>query len=211
MKKFAPLLAFLALWAPATVSASPGFASGLSSLKELADQIQAEEEPGFMHTPYEVPGGGDSANLNAYVDAGVYSCADSSAPAQIILASAKKGRGIGKARGRSRRSCGCASGCGMDQAGLQPVIRKFVAEAGKIGIHPVSCIRSQSCQNRLRACFERCGQRGRAAKNSLHSDGKACDFSKRDGRRLTALKKKTGLPIKRLTHGREGGGLHEYQ
>ena len=146
----------------------------------------------------------EDEDLNAYLSAGTY-CVDSSAPAQFTLAKATK------KKGKKRRNCGCASGCGMNQAGLKPIIKKFVAEAGKIGISPVSCIRTQACQNRLRACYESCGQRGRAAKNSKHSDGRACDFSKGDGKRLSALKKKTGLPIKRLTHGREGGGLHEYQ
>jgi hypothetical protein len=207
MKRLALLLASLALSIPATASANANFASGLSSLKDVGDYVSAQEiDDGYDASTPDPAEEEDAEYLNAILSSGTY-CVDSSAPpAQFTLAKATK-----KKKGRSRRNCGCASGCGMNQAGLKPIIKKFVAEAGKIGISPVSCIRTQACQNRLRACYESCGQRGRAAKNSKHSDGRACDFSKRDGKRLSALKKKTGLPIKRLVHGREGGGLHEFQ
>lgn len=205
MKRLALLLACLVLGAPATANANPGFARGLSSLKDVENYLTVEEiDDGYDASTPDPAEEEDNEELGAILQSGTY-CVDSSAPSMLTYAKAKK------KKGRSRKNCGCSSGCGMNQNGLKPIIKKFVAEAGKVGIHPVSCIRTETCQNRLRACYERCGQRGRAAKNSKHSDGRACDFSKRDGKRLSSLKKKTGLPIKRLTHGREGGGLHEYQ
>jgi hypothetical protein len=119
---------------------------------------------------------------------------------------------VKKKKGKKRGECKCSSGCGMNQKGLKSEIKKLVAAAGKKKIYPASCIRTQACQDRLRRCYEKkCGMRGRAAKKSKHADGRACDFSKRNGGELTKIKRKNGLKIKRLTHGKEGGGLHEYQ
>lgn len=205
MKRLALLLACWALWDTPTAGANAGLARGLSSLKDVERILTVEDiDDGYDASTPDPAEEEEDEEIDSLLQSGTY-CVDSSAPPQFTLAKATK------KKGKKRRNCGCSSGCGMNQAGLKPIIKKFVAEAGKIGIRPVSCIRTQACQNRLRACYERCGQRGRAAKNSKHSDGRACDFSKRDGKRLSSLKKKTGLPIKRLTHGREGGGLHEYQ
>lgn len=208
MKKLVLSLICLALVAPTPANANASFASSLSTLKNIDDFLTVEEIDDGYDASAADPADeeGDDEDMKAILQSGAY-CVDSSAPAQVILAAKTKK----KKKGKSGKRCGCSSGCGMNQKGLLPIIKKYVAEAAKIGIRPVSCIRTQACQDRLRSCYERCGQRGRAAKNSKHSDGRACDFSKKDGARLSALKKKTGLPIKRLTHGREGGGLHEYQ
>lgn len=199
MNRIILLLACLQLWAPAPASANASFAGSLSALKDVDDFLtQKEIDDGYDASTADE----EEEEMPAVFQPGSY-CADSAYPVYLWQAKAKKKK--------SRRGCACSSGCGMIKAGLKPIIKQFVAAAEAAGIPPASCIRTQTCQNRLRACYESCGQRGRAAKKSKHSDGRACDFSKRYGSRLSKLKKKTGLPIKRLVHGKEGGGLHEYQ
>jgi hypothetical protein len=192
-KKSILLLACLSL----PLGAHASMVGAFSNLKELDDKI----EEGIFDFDEEYMGEDEE---DATADAAAYCQNPNDPEAYVWLAAKKKGKG-------KKKNCACSSGCGMIQAGLRPNIKKFVQEAAKAGIQPASCIRTQACQDRLRACYERCGQRGRAAKKSKHADGKACDFSKRHGKALSAIKKRTGLPIKRLTHGKEGGGLHEYE
>jgi hypothetical protein len=88
----------------------------------------------------------------------------------------------------ARRSCGCSSGCGLELDGLQPAMRQLVNNAMARGMRPTSCVRTQSCQNALIGCYNRCGQRGRAARRSAHSDGKACDWNRGYMRGINSIK-----------------------
>lgn len=110
-------------------------------------------------------------------------------------------------------ACGCSSGCGLNLQLLKPAMRKLAEATQKEGVGPISCVRTQQCQDRLVACYNRCGQRGRAAKKSTHSDGLACDWSRRHGQQVNKIKAKLGLngSVKRLVHkAQHGGGLHDY-
>ncbi|MCB9073049.1 MAG: hypothetical protein H6623_05475 [Bdellovibrionaceae bacterium] len=112
-------------------------------------------------------------------------------------------------RGR-RRGGKCNSGCGFSMNGLSGKMRSFVRTARGYGANPISCVRSQSCQNRLRACYERRGQAGRAASKSMHSSGRACDFPRKQQSRV-ARARRQHPGVAQLTHKRsQGGGLHEY-
>jgi hypothetical protein len=109
-------------------------------------------------------------------------------------------------------ACGCSSGCGMITDGLSTDVKALMVKAAGEGRRPISCIRTQACQDRLRRCYERCGQHGRAARKSAHSDGRACDYSASHRSPLRNLRGRMGLhSIQDLLHGRgHGGGLHVY-
>jgi hypothetical protein len=106
----------------------------------------------------------------------------------------------------------CSSGCGIDTNGLSGDVKELMLKAKAEGRNPVSCIRTQACQDRLRSCYERQGQYGRAARRSAHSDGKACDYSPQHRGPLRNLKNKLGLrSIQDLVHRQShGGGLHVF-
>lgn len=171
--------------------AGPQLEEDLREYREGEDDTDNEIVSSGVSNPEDVGEDDDEAGWND----------DESIESLVVKAAAKK---------KKKKKCECSSGCGMNQAGLKEKIKKYVAAAKKKGIRPVSCIRTQACQNRLRSCYEnKCGQSGRAAKKSAHADGKACDFSKKDGSNLNPLRKQHG--INRLVHGKEGGGLHDYQ
>lgn len=107
----------------------------------------------------------------------------------------------------AKKKCRCSSGCGLITKGLSPKMTIYLREARAIGVRPISCLRTKKCQNRLRRCFERCGQRGRAARKSKHSAGRACDFKRRDEKKLKSLRIKFGM--RQISHSRKkGGGIH---
>ncbi|HEY8278734.1 MAG TPA: hypothetical protein VIH99_03875 [Bdellovibrionota bacterium] len=110
------------------------------------------------------------------------------------------------------QACKCSSGCGMITQGLSSDVLKLVQEGNRTGHSPLSCIRTQACQDRLRHCYERCGQYGRAARKSKHSDGTACDWMPDHGRALKQIESRNNLRnIRRLVHSKgQGSGLHEY-
>ena len=110
-------------------------------------------------------------------------------------------------------ACNCSSGCGLNLQLLKPAMRKLAEATQKEGVGPISCVRTQACQDRLVSCFNACGQRGRAAPKSTHSDGLACDWSRRHGAKVNQIKAKMGLSksVKRIVHKpQHGGGLHDY-
>jgi hypothetical protein len=109
-------------------------------------------------------------------------------------------------------ACGCSSGCGMVTQGLSADVKQLMETAKAQGRKPISCIRTQACQDRLRRCYERCGQYGRAARRSAHSDGKACDYHPHHRGPLRALKGKLGLRnITDILHRPgHGGGAHVF-
>jgi len=121
--------------------------------------------------------------------------------------------GYGNARKKKGGYCPCTSGCGLNTDGLSADVKQLMVKARSNGRVPVSCVRTQACQDRLRSCYEnRCGQYGRAARISAHSDGKACDYLPHHKMPLRGLRNQMGLKrISDLTHGsRQGGWLHVY-
>ncbi|MCB0377541.1 MAG: hypothetical protein KDD33_03550 [Bdellovibrionales bacterium] len=105
------------------------------------------------------------------------------------------------------KSCRCSSGCGFSMKNMSKTMRNYVAAAKKKGSSPISCFRAQSCQDRLRRCYNRCGMKGRAARKSAHSSGRACDFPRKHQSRLRSVRRRYG--IRELIHKRShGGGLH---
>lgn len=109
-------------------------------------------------------------------------------------------------------ACRCSSGCGMVTQGLSADVKALMEKAKSQGRAPISCIRTQACQDRLRRCYESCGQYGRAARKSAHSDGKACDFNPGHRGALRQLKNQMRLTqISDLLHRQgHGGGLHVF-
>ncbi len=93
---------------------------------------------------------------------------------------------------RRGKKCRCSSGSGLRPPnackGYSPAVQKmFVAQRGQM----ISCCRPPKNQAKLRACFNRCGQRGRAASSSNHSLGRACDV------RAGGIARKYGLRMLR--------------
>lgn len=113
-----------------------------------------------------------------------------------------------------RTSCSSCPGCGgLNTSGLKPNMARLARAATQARTRPISCYRPQACQDAMRICFERCGQRGRAARRSAHTTGRACDWNKRDTSKVQGVKRQLGLSgvVRSLSHGREGGGLHEQE
>lgn len=104
--------------------------------------------------------------------------------------------------------CGCNEGLVMN--GLREPMKRLAQEAQKRGLRPISCVRTPRCQAHLVSCFNSCGQPGRAARNSYHPKGQACDWPGAQQSRIQRLKSELGMnSIQILRHGAgHGGGMH---
>lgn len=114
--------------------------------------------------------------------------------------------------GRLEPANACSSSCGgcrldmikSKKADPTGTWMKFYQALRAKGVSPISCYRSQSCQNQL---SRTCG--ARAAKVSNHTNRVAMDFrtSNGDHNRARAIASKTlSGQVRELTHG--GGGYH---
>jgi hypothetical protein len=105
-------------------------------------------------------------------------------------------------------TCGSAPSCGFSTEGLQGGAKALYQRTLKKGVKAISCVRDRKCQARLVSYFNCRGQAGRAARNSRHSTGDACDFSRRH--EAVVAREKQGLGTQRVDHSRRhGGGIHE--
>jgi hypothetical protein len=101
-----------------------------------------------------------------------------------------------------------APSCGFSTQGLKGGIQKLYEKSAKKGVKAISCVRTRECQAALVRYYNSIGQAGRAAKNSRHSTGDACDFSRRHEGPIRQLR--AGLGTQRIDHSkRHGGGIHE--
>lgn len=78
---------------------------------------------------------------------------------------------------RKVNACSCNSGHGLHEPSScggsysRNVQRMFDENPGQM----ISCCRPRAVQDYLIRCYNACGQPGRAAKNSKHITGRACD------------------------------------
>lgn len=78
---------------------------------------------------------------------------------------------------RQLTACSCNSGHGLHPPSAcggsysRNVQRMYNENPGQM----ISCCRPRAVQDYLIKCFNRCGQPGRAVKNSRHVTGRACD------------------------------------
>lgn len=106
------------------------------------------------------------------------------------------------------RGCGGQPSCGFSTEGLKGGVLQLYQRTLKKGVKAISCVRPRACQARLVSYYNCVGQKGRAAKNSKHSTGDACDFSRRNDAAVNQLKQ--GLGTQRVNHSKKhGGGIHE--